>query len=124
MHAQPDNAVVENDALVDVYDAMVNMWSLEVSRCTPVKLLLFNRFVFMSYFLQDFIIGGDLNAACDYVGDDDWANIRLRTDDRFQWVIGDDVNTRTRTDYVCAYDRCHDECMFDITPARHYCMCA
>ena len=46
-----------------------------------------------------------MNAACDYVGDDDWENIRLRTDPRFVWVIGDDVNTRTRTDYVCAYDR-------------------
>ena len=31
MHAQPDNAVVENDALVDVYDAMVSDWGTEVS---------------------------------------------------------------------------------------------
>ena len=30
LHAQPDNAVVENDALVDVYDAMVADWGLEV----------------------------------------------------------------------------------------------
>ena len=46
-----------------------------------------------------------MNAACSYVGEDDWENIRLRTDSRFVWLIADDVNTRTATDYVCAYDR-------------------
>ena len=31
LHAKPDDAVAENDALVDVYDAMVADWGFEVS---------------------------------------------------------------------------------------------
>ena len=30
MHAKPDDAVAEIDALVDVYDGMVAMWEMEV----------------------------------------------------------------------------------------------
>ena len=32
IHAKPDDAVVEIDALVDVYDGMVSLWEMEVSR--------------------------------------------------------------------------------------------
>lgn len=54
--------------------------------------------------LQDFIIGGDLNAGCRYVCDSCWDEIELRQDSRFNWVIGDDVVTTTGSSQ-CPYDR-------------------
>ena len=53
---------------------------------------------------QDFIIAGDLNADCNYVSKSKWESIRLRTEERFQWLIKDGIDT---TIYAseCAYDR-------------------
>ena len=53
---------------------------------------------------QDIILGGDFNAGCSYVRAGDWDNIRLRTQSRFMWVIGDDVDT-TVASSSCPYDR-------------------
>jgi hypothetical protein len=66
-----------------------------------------NELYFSRYdipYQQDFILGGDFNAACTYVRPADWANIRLRQDSRFLWVIGDSIDT-TATTTNCAYDR-------------------
>jgi endonuclease/exonuclease/phosphatase family metal-dependent hydrolase len=81
IHVKPEDAVNEIDKLTDVYNSMTSMWNL-----------------------QDFILGGDFNAACTYVRPADWANIRLRQDSRFLWVIGDSIDT-TSTTTNCAYDR-------------------
>ena len=54
---------------------------------------------------KDFILGGDFNAGCSYVGSGDWDRIRLRTEDRFEWVIGDDANTNVAQGSQCPYDR-------------------
>jgi len=81
IHVKPDDAVVENDRLVDVYNSVSAMWNL-----------------------PEMLIGGDLNADCSYVGANDWAKIRLRTDSRFLWTIPDTADT-TVTNTNCAYDR-------------------
>lgn len=81
IHVKPDDAVAEIDALYDVYESVSSMWGLD-----------------------DILIGGDLNAGCSYVSDSDWQNIRLKTDSRFLWAIGDGVDT-TVTNSDCPYDR-------------------
>jgi hypothetical protein len=81
IHVKPDDAVREIDYLADVYDDMVSRWGL-----------------------TDIIIGGDLNAGCSYVRPGDWDSIRLRTQSRFRWVIGDDADTTIATSQ-CPYDR-------------------
>ncbi|XP_070537125.1 deoxyribonuclease-1-like [Ptychodera flava] len=81
IHVKPDDAVAENDALADVYDDIVSRWNL-----------------------RDVLIAGDLNADCNYVGKGDWSDIRLRTQSRFTWLIGDNADT-TVSSTNCAYDR-------------------
>ncbi|XP_072020341.1 uncharacterized protein [Amphiura filiformis] len=82
IHAKPDNAVVEIDYLADVYDDVVSTWGIE-----------------------DVAIVGDFNADCNYVGAKDWANIRLRTQSRFHWLIPDETDTTQSPNTNCAYDR-------------------
>ena len=81
IHTSPDDADEEIDRLVDVYDDMVARWNE-----------------------KDAIIIGDFNADCSYVSQSDQNSIRLWTDSRFTWWLGDEVDTTTSsTD--CAYDR-------------------
>ncbi|CAB4038967.1 Hypothetical predicted protein, partial [Paramuricea clavata] len=47
---------------------------------------------------------GDFNAACSYVRDTEWKNIRLANDKRFWWLI-DDCQDTTLKGSRCAYDR-------------------
>jgi len=80
IHVDPDEAVAENDALMDVHSAVEHKWRTD-----------------------NILIMGDLNADCNYVRNP--PALALRTDPRFLWLIGDDVDTTTKsTD--CAYDRC------------------
>jgi len=81
IHAAPDDAELEVDYLVDVYEDMFNRWQE-----------------------TDVVILGDFNADCSYITAGDQTNIRLWQDPRFIWWIGDDQDTTTKsTD--CAYDR-------------------
>ncbi|XP_033102318.1 deoxyribonuclease-1-like [Anneissia japonica] len=81
IHTDPSAAVSEIDRLVDVYDDIVNRWGID-----------------------EVLFAGDMNADCKFVPEGSWSRIRLRTDDRFEWLIGDGVDTTTsNTD--CAYDR-------------------
>ena len=81
VHTNPRDAVTEMEALVDVHSAVKRRWNTD-----------------------DIFIMGDLNADCTYASDSDLRSLRLRTDRRFTWLIGDDDDTTTtRTD--CAYDR-------------------
>ncbi|ROT68028.1 putative deoxyribonuclease-1, partial [Penaeus vannamei] len=52
----------------------------------------------------DVIIMGDFNAGCDYVTSSEWANVRLRQDPRFNWLISDHVDTTVKGT-SCPYDR-------------------
>lgn len=54
---------------------------------------------------QNFIFMGDFNAGCSYVPKKAWKNIRLRTDTRFVWLIGDQEDTTVKGSTSCAYDR-------------------
>ena len=68
---------------------------------------------------QDFIIAGDLNADCNYVSKSKWESIRLRTEERFQWLIEDGIDT---TIYAseCAYDRYSQNGQQDIVTSSIY----
>ncbi|XP_078666391.1 deoxyribonuclease-1-like [Branchiostoma floridae x Branchiostoma belcheri] len=81
LHAVPDDAVVENNALYTVYQDVVSRWGV-----------------------QNVIILGDLNADCSYVGTNDWSSIRIWTESRFDWLIGNEADTTVKSTH-CAYDR-------------------
>nr|XP_013795412.1 PREDICTED: deoxyribonuclease-1 [Apteryx mantelli mantelli] len=81
LHADPDNAVAEIDALYDVYTDVISKWAT-------------NNIMFL----------GDFNADCSYVRPDDWSSIRLRTSNVFKWLLPDSADTTVgKSD--CAYDR-------------------
>ncbi|XP_078577209.1 deoxyribonuclease-1-like [Branchiostoma floridae x Branchiostoma japonicum] len=81
LHADPEDAVVENNQLYNVYQDALDRWGDE-----------------------DILIFGDLNADCSYVGSSDWPGIRIWTDNRFQWLIGNEADTTVKSTH-CAYDR-------------------
>ncbi|XP_011805568.1 PREDICTED: deoxyribonuclease-1 [Colobus angolensis palliatus] len=81
LHAAPEDAVAEIDALYDVYLDVQEKWGLE-----------------------DVVLMGDFNAGCSYVRPSQWSSIRLRTSRTFQWLIPDTADT-TATSTHCAYDR-------------------
>lgn len=82
LHTTPETSVKEIDELVDVYLDVKRRWKVE-------------NFIFM----------GDFNAGCSYVPKKAWENIRLRTDPRFIWLIGDREDTTVKKSTNCAYDR-------------------
>ena len=82
LHTDPDEAVEEMEALVDVHAAVEQEWNTD-----------------------DILIMGDVNADCTYASASELVGLTLRTDTRFTWYIGDDVDTTT-TSTDCAYDRC------------------
>jgi len=82
VHTDPDDAVSEMEALVDVHAAVQRHWNTD-----------------------NILILGDLNADCSYASGRARKRLRLRTDQRFSWLIDDDVDTTT-TNSHCAYDRC------------------
>ncbi|XP_040850956.1 deoxyribonuclease gamma [Ochotona curzoniae] len=82
LHTTPEASVKEIDELVDVYTDVKHLWNVE-------------NFIFM----------GDFNAGCSYVPKKAWKNIRLRTDPKFVWLIGDGEDTTVKKSTSCAYDR-------------------
>ncbi|XP_069501561.1 deoxyribonuclease gamma-like [Ambystoma mexicanum] len=54
---------------------------------------------------ENIMLLGDLNAACGYLTNEDWKSIRLRSGDRFHWLIGDKDDTTVSHKTHCAYDR-------------------
>ncbi|NWI11468.1 DNAS1 protein, partial [Crypturellus soui] len=81
LHADPNNAVAEIDALYDVYMDIVSKWAT-----------------------NDILLLGDFNAGCSYVPPSAWPTIRLRSLGACEWLIPDSADTTvTLTD--CAYDR-------------------
>lgn len=59
----------------------------------------------LKHAFQNFIFMGDFNAGCSYVPKKAWKNIRLRTDPKFVWLIGDQEDTTVKKSTSCAYDR-------------------
>lgn len=56
-------------------------------------------------FAQNVMILGDLNAGCSYVTIKGWRAMRLKSDPKFHWLIGDEQDTTVREKTHCAYDR-------------------
>ncbi|KAL0484216.1 DNASE1 [Acrasis kona] len=88
-HIQPKNAAVEMDALVDVHEHFI-----ATAGNAALKKTITDRTIFL----------GDFNADCDYMTKKKWTEVRLRTSDKFTWLIGDKTRT-TVADRDCAYDR-------------------
>uniref|UniRef100_A0AAA9SP79 Deoxyribonuclease n=2 Tax=Bos TaxID=9903 RepID=A0AAA9SP79_BOVIN len=82
LHTTPETSVREIDELADVYTDVKRRWNAE-------------NFIFM----------GDFNAGCSYVPKKAWKDIRLRTDPKFVWLIGDQEDTTVKKSTNCAYDR-------------------
>jgi len=86
LHAKPDEytgmTFEEAEALVDVHAAVEQHWNTD-----------------------NIIIMGDLNADCNYIREGELPTLGLRTDPRFTWLIGDEVDT-TASGTDCTYDRC------------------
>ena len=82
IHTDPDEAVEEMEALMDVHAAVQRRWNTD-----------------------NILIMGDLNADCKYASGRARESLTLRTDPRFTWLIDDDVDTTTTRTH-CAYDRC------------------
>uniref|UniRef100_A0A8B9YS33 Deoxyribonuclease n=1 Tax=Bos mutus grunniens TaxID=30521 RepID=A0A8B9YS33_BOSMU len=81
LHTTPETSV-EIDELANVYTDVKRRWNAE-------------NFIFM----------GDFNAGCSYVPKKAWKDIRLRTDPKFVWLIGDQEDTTVKKSTNCAYDR-------------------
>nr|XP_046252858.1 deoxyribonuclease-1-like 2 isoform X2 [Scatophagus argus] len=82
LHTEPSQAVQEIDRLYDVFEEVSNKWNN-------------SNVMFL----------GDFHASCAYVTRVDKKNIRLFTDSRFSWLIGDKVDTTVSDQTTCAYDR-------------------
>ncbi len=82
LHADPNAVALELNRLIPVYeDALLRTGD------------------------ADAIILGDLNADCAYLPLKDRPFVKLLTDKRFIWLLGDDVDTTVRASTHCAYDR-------------------
>ncbi|KAM9342086.1 deoxyribonuclease I-like 1-like [Pholidichthys leucotaenia] len=81
-HTCPKTAMKEIDELYTVFKEIYKKWKTE-----------------------NVIILGDLNAACSYVTIKGWKAVRLRSDPKFRWLIGDEQDTTVREKTHCAYDR-------------------
>ncbi|KAM7404597.1 hypothetical protein PAMP_011932 [Pampus punctatissimus] len=63
------------------------------------------RDIYKKWKTDNVIILGDLNAGCSYVTMKGWRAVRLRSDPKFHWLIGDEQDTTVREKTHCAYDR-------------------
>ncbi|XP_024915055.1 deoxyribonuclease I-like 1-like isoform X5 [Cynoglossus semilaevis] len=81
-HTSPKTAMKEMDELYTVFKEVYKTWQTD-----------------------NVIILGDLNADCNYVTIKGWRSVRLRSDPRFVWLIGDEKDTTVRERTHCAYDR-------------------
>ncbi|XP_068996669.1 TRAF3-interacting JNK-activating modulator-like [Embiotoca jacksoni] len=81
-HTCPKNAMKEIDELYTVFKGIYKKWKTD-----------------------NVMILGDLNAGCSYVTVKGWRAVRLRSDPKFRWLIGDEQDTTVREKTHCAYDR-------------------
>ncbi|XP_068454295.1 deoxyribonuclease I-like 1-like isoform X2 [Clinocottus analis] len=81
-HTCPRNAMKEINELYTVFKGIYKRWKTD-----------------------NVMILGDLNAGCSYVTIKGWRAVRLRSDPKFRWLIGDEQDTTVREKTHCAYDR-------------------
>ncbi|CAL8315241.1 unnamed protein product [Merluccius merluccius] len=82
VHTSPENATKEIDSLYDVFKVVRKMWTTE-------------NVMFL----------GDFNADCRYLPKKYRKDVRLLTDQSFDWLISDETDTTVRQSTDCAYDR-------------------
>ncbi|XP_056131054.1 deoxyribonuclease-1-like [Lampris incognitus] len=82
VHTRPSDSERELDELYEVFLAVKNRWKTE-----------------------NVMILGDFNADGDYVSNKQMRKIRIRSDQNFHWLIGDDVDTTANTENDHTYDR-------------------
>ncbi|XP_041743215.2 deoxyribonuclease-1 isoform X2 [Coregonus clupeaformis] len=82
VHTKPEDSVKELDELYDVVKVVKRKWKTD-----------------------NIMILGDFNADGSYVTKRGMTNIRIRSDKKFHWVIGDDVDTTANTGNDHTYDR-------------------
>ncbi|XP_047427167.1 deoxyribonuclease I-like 1-like [Mugil cephalus] len=63
------------------------------------------KWIYKKWKTDNVMILGDLNAGCSYVTVKGWRAVRLRSDPKFRWLIGDEQDTTVREKTHCAYDR-------------------
>jgi len=81
IHVRPNDAVVEINGLVAVYEAAERRYNT-----------------------THIIIMGDLNADCSYLSNTRYNSLAFTTDSRFLWLISKEDDTTT-SNSSCAYDR-------------------
>ncbi|CAI9534989.1 unnamed protein product [Staurois parvus] len=54
---------------------------------------------------NNLVIMGDFNAGCSYLSKKKRRSLRLYSDPKFHWLIGDEVDTTVRESTKCPYDR-------------------
>uniref|UniRef100_A0A667WW34 Deoxyribonuclease n=1 Tax=Myripristis murdjan TaxID=586833 RepID=A0A667WW34_9TELE len=81
-HTCPKTAMKEIDELYTVFKGIYKKWKTD-----------------------NVVILGDLNAGCSYITIKGWRAVRLRSDPKFRWLIGDDQDTTVRVKTHCPYDR-------------------
>ncbi|XP_041860179.1 deoxyribonuclease I-like 1-like [Melanotaenia boesemani] len=81
-HTCPKTAMKEIDELYTVVKGIYKKWKTD-----------------------NVMILGDLNAGCSYITIKGWKAVRLRSDPKFRWLIGDEQDTTVREKTHCAYDR-------------------
>ncbi|XP_010873343.2 deoxyribonuclease I-like 1-like [Esox lucius] len=81
-HTCPKTAMKEIDELYTVFQGICKKWKTD-----------------------NVVILGDLNADCSYITIKGFKAVRLRSDPKFRWLIGDEQDTTVREKTHCAYDR-------------------
>ncbi|XP_058615690.1 deoxyribonuclease 1 like 4, tandem duplicate 1 isoform X2 [Onychostoma macrolepis] len=82
VHTKPEDSVKELDELYDVFQEVKMKWKTD-----------------------NIMILGDFNADGSYVSDEEMETIRIRSDNNFHWLIGDDEDTTASTRNDNTYDR-------------------
>ena len=81
IHVAPEEAVHEIKALKEVFVDILQKFGI-----------------------NDIMVMGDLNADCSYVPKKSWAEISIRSDPSYHWLLDEEVDT-TVSNTDCAYDR-------------------
>uniref|UniRef100_A0A8D3AZ21 Deoxyribonuclease-1-like 1 n=2 Tax=Scophthalmus maximus TaxID=52904 RepID=A0A8D3AZ21_SCOMX len=82
LHTEPTQAVQEIDQLYDVFEKVSKKWNN-----------------------ANVMFLGDFHAGCGYMTRSDKKNIRLFTNSKFSWLIGDKVDTTVNTGTNCPFER-------------------
>ncbi|XP_047457438.1 deoxyribonuclease-1-like [Mugil cephalus] len=99
LYFKPRNTVLKNIVLVPVH---ITRWDSERELDELYEVFLAVKDKWKT---DNIMILGDFKADGAYVTDKEMKEIRIRSDENFHWLIGDDVDTTSRTTNEHTYDR-------------------